>query len=98
MIEYRESGGQLSFKVKVVPRASRTQVAGVQEGALKVRLAAPPVEGAANEELVRTLAKELRVPRRAVEITGGHASRLKQVRVSGATSDALRRLAGPTED
>lgn len=98
MIEYRESGGQISFRVKVVPRASRTQVAGVQAGALRVRLCAPPVEGAANEELVRTLARELRVPRRAVEITGGHASRLKQVRVSGATGDALRKLVAPGED
>jgi uncharacterized protein len=98
LIEYRESDGRISFRVRVVPRASRTEVAGVQEGALKVRLAAPPVEGAANEELVRTLAKELRVPRRAVEITGGHASRLKQVQVSGASPDALRRLAGVEGD
>jgi uncharacterized protein len=98
LIEYRESDGLLSFRVKVVPRASRTQIAGVQEGALKVRLAAPPVEGAANEELVRTLAKGLRVPTRAVEIMSGHASRLKQVRVSGATGRALKKLAGAEED
>jgi uncharacterized protein (TIGR00251 family) len=98
LIEYRESDGRISFRVRVVPRASRTQIMGVQEDALRVRLAAPPVEGAANEELVRALARELRVPARAVEITSGHASRLKQVRVSGATGLALRKLAGVEED
>jgi uncharacterized protein len=94
LIEYSESDGRISFRVRVVPRASRSQVVGEHEGALRVRVAAPPVEGAANEELVRTLAKELRVPLRAVEITSGHASKLKHVRVSGATVNALKKLSG----
>jgi uncharacterized protein (TIGR00251 family) len=86
------------FTVRVVPRASRSRIAGEHEGALRVRVAAPPVEGAANEELVRTLAKELKVPLRAVEIMSGHASRLKQVRVSGASGSALENLIGGKKD
>jgi uncharacterized protein len=81
------------FDVRVVPRASRSAVMGAHDGALRVRVAAPPVEGAANEELLRTLARALGVPRRAVEITGGHASKLKQVRVSGIECSKLESLA-----
>jgi uncharacterized protein (TIGR00251 family) len=91
---YTEANGELRFTVRVVPRASRTRIAGEHEGVLRVRIASPPVEGAANEELVRMLARELKVPVRAVEITSGHASRLKQVRVSGATASALENLTG----
>jgi uncharacterized protein (TIGR00251 family) len=92
LIECQEHDGRISFKVRVVPRASHSQIVGEHDGALRVRIAAPPVEGAANEELVRMLAKEFRVPARAVEITSGHASRLKQVRVTGVTVSALKNL------
>lgn len=79
--------------MRVVPRASQSRVAGEHGGALRVRVAAPPVDGAANEELVRTLAQALDVPRRDVEITSGHASKLKQVRVAGVTRERLACLA-----
>jgi uncharacterized protein len=94
LIECEETDQWISFKVRVVPRASRSQIAGEHDGALRVRVASPPVEGAANEELVRMLAKEFRVPARAVEITSGHASKLKQVRVTGVTVRALENLLG----
>ncbi len=94
MIDYREEGGALVFKVRVAPRASRTAAAGEHDGALKVRVAAAPVEGAANGELVRFLSKRLGVPARAVEILGGRSSKTKLVRVSGAGGADLRRLAG----
>ena len=93
MISYREENGSLVFAVRVVPRASKTAVAGEHDGALKVRVAAPPVEGAANEELTRFLAKRLGVPGGSVVIVGGHTSRTKVVKASGATAEALRRLA-----
>ncbi|MBC7911638.1 MAG: DUF167 domain-containing protein [Pyrinomonadaceae bacterium] len=80
------------FTVRVVPRASRSKVVGEHDGALRVRVAAPPVDGAANDELVRTLARALRVPVRDVEITSGHTSKIKQVRVIGATRSALEAL------
>jgi uncharacterized protein len=78
--------------VRVVPRASCSGVVGEHDGALRVRVAAAPVEGAANEELIRTLARALHVPTRAVEIRSGHASKLKQVRVSGVERRALESL------
>ncbi|HYG79231.1 MAG TPA: DUF167 domain-containing protein [Pyrinomonadaceae bacterium] len=93
MIRCSERDGALVFAVRVVPRASRSGVAGEHGGALRVRVAAPPVDGAANEELVRTLARALGVAPRDVEITSGHASKLKQVRVLNATRERLERLA-----
>lgn len=93
MLEYRERDGALTFAVRVAPRASQTASAGVHDGALKVRVAAAPVEGAANTELARFLAKGLNVPARAVEIVGGRASKTKLVRVAGARAEDLLRLA-----
>ena len=93
MIGYSEEAGALTFAVRVVPRASKTAAAGEHDGALRVRVAAPPVEGAANEELVRFLAKALGVPARDVEILSGHASKSKRVRVRGVTASDLLRLA-----
>ncbi|MDT5270524.1 MAG: uncharacterized protein QOH49_2710 [Acidobacteriota bacterium] len=92
MISYREEGGALVFAVRVVPRASKTAIAGEHDGALKVRVAAPPVEGAANAELTRFLAKLLGVPTRAVEIVGGHTSKTKVLRALGAQAADLVRL------
>lgn len=93
MIDYREEGGALVFAVRVAPRASKTAAAGTHDGALKVRVAAPPVEGAANEALSRFLAKAFGVPARAVEILGGHASKSKVVRVAGGRASELLALA-----
>ncbi|HEV7377091.1 MAG TPA: DUF167 domain-containing protein [Pyrinomonadaceae bacterium] len=93
MIQYSERDGALIFMVRVVARASRSSVAGEHDGALRVRVAAPPVDGAANEELLRILARAFEVPTRDVLITSGHSSRLKQVRVKGATYARLNQLA-----
>ncbi|HEU4594504.1 MAG TPA: DUF167 domain-containing protein [Pyrinomonadaceae bacterium] len=90
MINFREEeDGALCFDVRVMPRASRSGVAGEHGGALRVRVAAPPVEGAANEELIRTLAKAFGVPARAVEIVSGLSSKNKRVRVHGASAAGL---------
>jgi uncharacterized protein len=89
MINYSEKDRGVIFRVRVVPRASRSEIVGEHDGALRVRIAAPPVEGAANEELIRLLARELGVSRSAVEITAGHSGKLKTVRVTGLESSAL---------
>jgi uncharacterized protein (TIGR00251 family) len=89
MINYFERDGNVSFQVYVVPRASRSEIAGEHNGALRVRLAAPPVDGAANRELIALLAKTLRVPRSAVAIDSGHNSRTKRVTVSQSGSEIL---------
>jgi uncharacterized protein (TIGR00251 family) len=97
MINYSETKDKLSFTVRVVPRASRTQIVGEADGALRVRIAAPPVAGAANDELVRVLARALRVSRSAVAITAGQTSRLKRVAVSGIAPEALLTLVKPID-
>lgn len=71
--------------VRATPRASRSELAGVRDGALLLRLHAPPVEGAANEELVDLLATLLGLPRRAITIVTGGRNRLKRVRVEGVS-------------
>jgi len=93
LFEYAEADGVITFRVRVVPRASKSSVAGAHDGALRVRVAAPPVEGAANEELMRLLARELGVPARAVEIESGQTSKLKRVSVRGASAARLLALA-----
>jgi uncharacterized protein (TIGR00251 family) len=94
VINFREEeGGALCFDVRVVARASKSGVAGEHGGALRVRVAAPPVEGAANEELVRTLARAFAVPARAVEIVSGLSSKNKRVRVRDADPARLLQLA-----
>ena len=76
--------------VYVQPRASRTSVAGLHGEAVKIRVAAPPVDGAANAELIRFLAKVLGVARSAVEVVSGTGSRHKLVRVRGMHPATVR--------
>jgi len=90
MINYTDKDGKLIFKVRVVPRASRSELVGEHDGALRVRIAAPPVDGAANDELVRLLAQVFAVPRNAVAITGGQTAKLKTVSVLGGRAEALK--------
>ena len=78
--------------VHVVPRAARTEVVGRHGDAVKIRLAAPPVDGAANEELVRFLAERLGVARRAVTLKAGASSRRKTVAIDGVTSEDAERV------
>lgn len=88
-----ERNGALALRVRVQPRASREGLLGVREGALVVRLMAPPVEGAANQALARFLGKRLGVPPSAVAIATGSASRNKLVIVNGLSAkEALARL------
>jgi uncharacterized protein (TIGR00251 family) len=82
------------FEVRVQPRASRTEIAGEYNGAIKVRLSAPPVDGAANDALVDLLAEKLSVPRRDVSIVSGASSRSKTVAVAGVDAAAVERLLG----
>jgi uncharacterized protein (TIGR00251 family) len=85
--------GGVRFGVHVKPHASKSSIAGVREGALDVRVAAPPVDGAANEELVRALARALGVARSEVAIVRGQSSRDKLVEVLGlSTHEAWARL------
>jgi uncharacterized protein len=80
-----ESGARLIFGVRVTPRAGRTAIAGMRGDALAVRLAAAPVDGAANDALIAFLAEIFDRPRRDVTILSGHASRDKRIAIAGLT-------------
>lgn len=92
MINFREKDGVLIFTVRAIPRASRSEIAGEHDGALKVRLAAPPVDNAANEELIKLLAKEFGVAKSDVEILSGQTAKTKQVRITNAAKEKLTRF------
>ena len=87
-------GAGVLLQLSVVPNARRTEVDGLHDGALRVRLAAPPIDGRANEALVAWLAKSLGVPGRDVEVLRGESSRRKQVAIAVSPEAAARWLAG----
>lgn len=78
--------------VHVVPRAKRTEVVGRHGDAIKIKLKAPPVDGAANAELVRFVAERLGVRRADVTITAGHTARRKTLQIEGIDATAALRL------
>ena len=84
----------LRFEVFAKPRARRSEVRGISDGALEVAIAAPPVDGAAHEELIRFLASELGLARRNVRLLRGEGSRTKLVEVTGLDAETIRRLLG----
>ncbi|MBU1743339.1 MAG: YggU family protein [Proteobacteria bacterium] len=89
MIPLRETETGVIFRIRVVPRASRSEVAGIQGDALKLRITAPPVEGKANEACITLLAELLGVKRTQVAIISGHASRTKTVAVEGVKAKEI---------
>jgi uncharacterized protein (TIGR00251 family) len=91
----RDTAHGVELDVHVIPRARKTEVAGLRGESLLVRLAAAPVEGAANDALVAFVAEWLAVPRRAVRLLSGERSRRKRLSVDGVTADLVRaRLVG----
>jgi uncharacterized protein (TIGR00251 family) len=94
MIESVDHTAYITFVVKVIPRSSRSEIVGEYDGAVKVRLASPPVDGAANAELIKLFSKALRVPKSAVTIVSGETSRTKRLRVDGVTESQLRAVVG----
>lgn len=86
------SPGGTIVDIRVIPRAGKSAIAGTRNDAILVRLNAPPVDGAANSELIRLLAAVLDVPRRNVQIVSGERSRGKRVRITGRTAAEVERL------
>ena len=80
--------------MRAKPRASRPGLGGIRDGALEVRVGAPPVEGAANEALVELLARALDLPRRAVTLVSGEHGRSKRVRIDGLGLEEVRARLG----
>ena len=90
-------GAGVLLLVSVMPNAKRTATGGLHDGALRVRLAAPPIEGRANEALVAWLAKSLGIPKRAVELLRGGSSRRKQLAIDVDLETAAAWLAAQLE-
>ena len=94
MLRLTPVSGGVQFPVRIQPRASSSGVVGVHGDALKVRVTAPPVDGSANEMLVKVLAATFGVPAKAITILSGATSRTKLVRVEGVTLDDVKRVIG----
>jgi uncharacterized protein len=82
----------VTLSVRIQPRASKNEIVALAGGGLKIRLTAPPVDGAANEALVKFLADTLSIPKSHVEIVSGHTSREKIVRIHGISDEDIKRL------
>ena len=96
MVKLTARDNMITFTVRVQPRASQTAIVGELDGALRLRLAAPPVDGAANEELIRWLAKFFDVPRAAIEILSGATAKQKLIRISGVQPAAAEQKLNAT--
>lgn len=93
MIIAEDREGDLILNVLIQPRSSKTEIAGLQGEALKIRLTSPPVEGAANEQCRALLAKVLKVPKKNIEIVSGFKSRVKKLKITKLSrSDAEKAL------
>jgi len=91
----KENEPSITLSIRIQPRASKNEIVRMEGGGLKIRLTAPPVDGAANEALVKFLSGELGVARSRVEIVSGHTSREKIVRINGISmTDADKMLYG----
>jgi len=85
-----EISGGASMDVTVQPRASKSAFVGIHEGRLKIRIAAPPVDGEANEELIRFVARFFDLPKSAVSIAQGHRGKRKRVLLTGVSCESVR--------
>jgi uncharacterized protein (TIGR00251 family) len=85
-IPFEKSKKGILLKIKVVPRSSRKGVSGVVGDALKIKVHSPPVEGAANEELIEILSEEFEIKKTAIRIIRGHSSKDKVIEIEGIDS------------
>jgi uncharacterized protein len=93
LINFTEKDNAIIFAVRIISRSSRSEIVGEYNGALKVKLNSPPVDGEANKELIALLAKTFRVSKSDVEIISGQTSKIKQVKIVGLKSEMLGKLA-----
>jgi uncharacterized protein (TIGR00251 family) len=85
MLNIQETDNTIRVEIKVQPRSSRNQIVGEQEGALKIKLTAPPVEGEANQALINFLARHLKIPRKNIALLRGDTARNKLIEIKGIT-------------
>lgn len=95
MLRIGETEKGAVLDVRVLPRSSRCEIAGVQDGALKIKITAPPVEGKANKECVRFISGLLKIKKTAVSIIAGEKSKNKTILVSGMTAQDIENVIRP---
>lgn len=91
-IDVTEQNGSIVFSIRVIPRASKSEIVGEHDGALKVRICSPPVDGAANAEVIKLFAKHFGVSKSSVLIVSGETSKSKRIRIDGLTLSAFDSL------
>jgi uncharacterized protein (TIGR00251 family) len=82
----------MTVDVRVIPRAKKTEFAGTRDGALLIRVSAPPVDGAANDAVIEFLARRLKIPHRNIRLLSGTTSRQKRFDIAGVTPEQIRDL------
>ena len=90
--QQKQTDLSVTLAVRIQPRSSKNGVTRMEDGALKIRLTAPPVDGAANEALIKYLSDVLSVSKSQVEIVSGHTSREKRIKISGKSEKDVIRL------
>ena len=90
-LDVKQSDGGVVLMVKVVPRSSRTSIAGQLDGMVKIKISAPPEKGKANQSLIEFLAKHLGVKKNEIEIVAGSASPVKKVRILNISAEKVLR-------
>ncbi|MGI8555316.1 MAG: DUF167 domain-containing protein [Pyrinomonadaceae bacterium] len=89
MFDLTEKENSIFFTVRVVPRTSKSEIAGETDGALKIRIASPPVNGAANAKLIKILSKTFNVSKTNVEILSGATVKIKQIKIYGLSRESF---------
>lgn len=92
MIDCQETDDGIVFNLRVIPNSSKSEIVGEFAGSLKVKIAAPPVGGAANAELAKFLSKKLGLAKSRIEIISGHSSKNKQIKIYNSDPKALAKL------
>lgn len=88
----KDSPAAITLTVRIQPRASKNEVVRLEDGSIKIRLTAPPVDGAANEALIKFLADRFSVAKSQIEIISGHTGREKIIRINGIGTEDVEQL------
>ena len=91
------SENSVNIQVQIQSKSSHNQIVGLHDGRLKIKIAAPPVDGKANESLIEFLAKTFKISKSNIEILKGHTSKLKTIKLSGISENTYRSIIGKYE-
>ena len=92
MLRIKETENYVTFSVRVQPRSSKNEICGIYGDAIKIKLTSPPVEGEANEGLIKFLSDILKISKGQIEIISGHKSRTKSIKITGVTKEKVADL------